>query len=165
LKATRPLRIRPGTRRDILTILAMIRGLAEYEHLAHTVKATAPRLRRDGFGKSPYFHTLICEHARQPIGFALYFYMYSTFACAPTLYIEDLYVIPEQRRRGAGKALFAALARIAVRRDCGRMEWAVLVENAPAIRFYKQMGATLRKEWILTRLTGAPLRRLARRRP
>jgi L-amino acid N-acyltransferase YncA len=153
------LSIRPGTRRDVPTILRMIRGLAEYEHLA--AKATAPRLRRDGFGRKPYFETLICSQGRAAVGFALYFFTYSTFAARPTLYIEDLYVSPGQRRKGAGQFLLAALARVAVRQGCGRMEWAVLVENAPAIRFYKRMGATLRKEWILTRLSDAALLRLA----
>jgi len=158
-----PLSIRPGTRRDVPTILRMIRGLAEYEHLAHQVKATAPRLRRDGFGGKPYFETLICSQGRAAVGFALYFFTYSTFAARPTLYIEDLYVLPGQRRKGAGQFLLAALARVALRRGCGRMEWAVLVENTPAIRFYKRMGATLRKEWILTRLSDAALLRLAGR--
>jgi len=98
------------------------------------------------------------------VGFALYFFTYSTFLARPTLYVEDLFVLPEQRGKGAGKALLAALARIAVRRGCGRMEWVVLGENAPAIRFYRRLGASLRKEWILTRLTDVPLRRLARGR-
>jgi GNAT superfamily N-acetyltransferase len=142
----------------------MIRGLAEYERLAHEVRATSSRLRRDGFGRRSYFQTLICWHGRTAVGFALYFFTYSTFLARPTLYVEDLFVLREQREKGAGKALLAALARIAVRRGCGRMEWAVLGENAPAIRFYRRLGASLRKEWILTRLADAPLRRLARGR-
>src|SRR5260370_40232946 len=118
----------------------MIRGLAEYERLAHEVRATASRLRRDGFGRWSYFQTLICWHGRTAVGFALYFFTYSTFVARPTLYVEDLFVLPEQRGKGAGKALLGALARIAVRRGCGRMEWAVLGENAPAIRFYTRLG-------------------------
>lgn len=94
--------------------------------------------------------------------FALYFFTSSTFLARPTLYLEDLFVLPEERGRGAGKALLAALARIAVRRGCGRMEWTVLDWNAPSIRFYESLGARLRRDWILTRLTGEPLRRLAR---
>jgi GNAT superfamily N-acetyltransferase len=156
------MQIRPGTARDVPTILALIRGLADYEQLAHTLKATPARLRQHGFRRCPYFQTLICRRGETPIGFALYFFMYSTFLARPTLYIEDLYVLPEERGKGAGKALLAELARIALRRGCGRMEWIVLDWNTPAIRFYKRIGAKLRKEWILTRLTGAPLRRLAR---
>lgn len=139
----------------------MIRGLAEYERLSHTVEATAARLRRDGFGPRAYFRTLLCRRGRIPVGFALYFFTYSTFLTRPSLYVEDLYVLPQERGRGAGKALLSELARIAVRRRCGRMEWAVLDWNRPAIRFYKRTGAQLQKEWILTRLTGPALRRLA----
>ena len=120
------------------------------------------RLRRDGFGRRPYFQTLVCRQGRIPVGFALYIFTYSTFLARPTLYLEDLFVLPSYRRRGAGKMLLGALARIAVRRGCGRMEWAVLRINTPAIRFYNRLGATLRKEWILTRLAGGPLRHLAR---
>jgi GNAT superfamily N-acetyltransferase len=158
------LRIRPGARRDTPTLLRMIHGLAKYERLSREVKATVSSLRRNGFGRRAYFQTLICWHGRSAVGYALYFFTYSTFRAQPTLYLEDLFVLPEQRGKGAGKALLAALARIAVRRRCGRMEWAVLSVNTPAIRFYKRLGATLRKEWILTRLTDVPLRRLARRR-
>lgn len=155
------LHIRPGTKRDVDTILEMIRGLAEYERLSHEFEATAARLRRHGFGPSPYFKTLICRRDRKPVGFALYFFNYSTFLARPTLYVEDIFVVPEERGRGAGKSLLSALARIALRRGCGRMDWAVLDWNAPAIRFYKRIGARLRKDWILTRLTGDPLRHLA----
>lgn len=155
------LRIRPATRRDVPTIVALIRGLAEYEKLAHEVEVTAGRIRRHGFGRRRYFEALICRRGREPIGFALYFFTYSTFLARPTLYLEDLFVKPEERGRGAGKQLLAALARIAVRRGCGRVEWAVLDWNAPAIRFYENLGAALRRDWVLTRLTGEPLRRLA----
>ena len=158
------LRIRPGTPRDMPTLMQMIRGLAKYERLTREVKATMSRLRRDGFGRQSYFQTLICWHGRIAVGYALYFFTYSTFRAEPTLYLEDLFVLPEQRGKGAGKAMLAALARIAVRRGCGRMEWAVLGVNTPAIRFYKRLGASLRKEWILTRLTDVPLRRLAKMR-
>lgn len=154
--------IRRATRRDVPTILALIRGLAEYERLAHQMAATAARLRRHGFGGRRYFETLICRRRGRAVGFALYFFTYSTFRGRPTLYIEDLFVLPEERGQGAGRALLTALARLAVHRGCGRMEWAVLDWNTPAIRFYKRLGAGLRREWILARLTGAPLRRLAR---
>jgi GNAT superfamily N-acetyltransferase len=160
--ARRSLVIRRGTARDVPTILRLIRGLAEYERLAHEARATSARVRAHGFGPRRYFETLICRRGGRPIGFALYFFTYSTFLARPTLYLEDLFVLPEERRAGAGKALLKALARIAVRRGCGRLEWAVLDWNRPAIGFYKRLGARLNKQWIITRLTGTPLRRLAR---
>ena len=155
------LSIRRGTPRDAPTILRLIRGLAEYERLAHQMEATAARIRRHGFGRRPYFETLICRRGGKPVGFALYFYTYSTFLGRPSLYLEDLFVLPDERGHGAGKALLRALARIAVDRGCGRMEWTVLDWNRPAIRFYRRLDARLHKEWILTRLTGPALRRLA----
>jgi GNAT superfamily N-acetyltransferase len=157
-------RIRRGTARDIPAILKMIQGLAEYERLTHEVSATAARLRRHGFGSKPYFETLICTRGRTVVGFALYYFTYSTFLARPTLYVEDLYVLPEERGKGAGKILLSAMARVARGCGCGRMEWAVLDFNRPAIQFYKRIGAKLRKEWILTRLTGVQLRRLAQSR-
>lgn len=154
--------IRRGTERDVPTILTLIRGLAEYERLAHEVEATTARVRAHGFGRRRYFETIICRRGGKPVGFALYFFTYSTFLARPTLYLEDLFVLPDERGTGAGKALLRALARIAVRRGCGRLEWAVLDWNRPAIGFYRRLGGKLRRQWILTRLTGAPLRRLAR---
>jgi GNAT superfamily N-acetyltransferase len=156
------LRIRPGTARDVPAILELIRALAKYERLTHEFRADAKRLRRHGFGARPYFETQICTRGDRTIGFALYFFTYSTFMSRPTLYVEDLFVLPEERGKGAGKALLSALARIAIRKGCGRMEWAVLDWNAPAIGFYRRLGAQLREDWVLTRLTGAHLRRLAR---
>ncbi len=158
------LRVRRATARDVPTILTLIRGLADYEKLSHQVEATAQRLRQHGFGRRRYFEALLCQRGGEPIGFALYVFTYSTFLARPTLYLEDLFVLPEERGRGAGRALLQTLARLAVRRGCGRMEWAVLDWNTPAIRFYEGLDAELRKEWILTRLTGRPLRRLAGRR-
>jgi GNAT superfamily N-acetyltransferase len=158
------LSIRRAARRDAPVIVRLIRGLAEYERLAHEMEATVGQIRRHGFGRRPYFEALICRRGRAAVGFALYFFTYSTFMGRPTLYLEDLFVLPEERGRGAGRALLTELARIALRRGCGRMEWTVLDWNTPSIRFYRRLGAKLRKEWILTRLTGPPLRRLARRR-
>jgi GNAT superfamily N-acetyltransferase len=155
------IRIRAATRGDARTIFDLVRGLAEYERLAGEMTATPARLRRHGFGRRRYFETLVCTRGRTPIGFALYYFTYSTFAGRPTLYLEDLFVVPAERGRGAGRALLGALARIALRRGCGRMEWTVLDWNRPSIRFYEALGAHLRKEWILTRLTGPALRRLA----
>jgi GNAT superfamily N-acetyltransferase len=156
------LRVRRGTRKDATTVVALIRGLAEYEKLGHECKATVSGIRRHGFGATRYFETLICERDGAAVGFALYFFTFSTFLARPTLYLEDLFVLPAERGRGAGRTLLAALARIALRKGCGRMEWAVLDWNAPSIGFYERLGARLRRDWILTRLSGAPLRRLAR---
>ena len=158
------LSIRPGTARDVPVILELIRGLADYERLTRECRPSAANIRRHGFGARRYFETLICRRGGRPVGFALYFFTYSTFLTRPTLYLEDLFVKPEERGRGAGRALLEALAAISVRKGCGRMEWAVLDWNAPAIGFYKRLGARLSKEWILTRLTGSSLRRLARAR-
>jgi GNAT superfamily N-acetyltransferase len=157
------LSIRRATARDATLILQLIRGLAEYERLAHQMEATVGQIRRHGFGRRRYFEALICRRGRTAIGFALYFFTYSTFVGRPTLYLEDLFVLPEERGRGAGKALLAALARIAVRRGCGRLEWAVLDWNEKAFRFYRRLGAKPAKQWVLTRLSGKPLRRLAAR--
>jgi GNAT superfamily N-acetyltransferase len=156
------LSVRRATPRDAPTILRLIRGLAEYERLAHQMEATAGRLRRHGFGRRRYFEALLCRRGRTPIGLALYYFTYSTFLGRPGLYLEDLFVLPDERGRGAGRALLRALARVAIRRGCGRMEWTVLDWNRPAIRFYKRLGAELHPEWVLTRLRGASLRRLAR---
>lgn len=156
--------IRPGARRDAPAIVGMIRELAVYEHLLDEVKITAAEVRRHGFGRRPYFKTLICRRGGTPVGLALYFFTYSSFLGRPVLWLEDLLVLPEERGRGAGKALLKALAKIAVTRGCGRMEWSVLDWNAPAIRFYRRIGARLDKKWIITRLKGAPLTRLARSR-
>jgi GNAT superfamily N-acetyltransferase len=156
------LRIRRGTRKDAATIVALIRGLAEYEKLAHECEATAALIRRHGFGRRRYFETLICERDGEAVGFALYFFTFSTFLARPSLYLEDLFVRPAERGRGAGRALLSALARIAVRKGCGRMEWAVLDWNTPSIGFYERLGARLRRDWILTRLTGPALAALAR---
>jgi len=151
-------RARPG---DAAMILALIRGLAAYERLSNEVKASTAQLRQHGFGRRRYFETLICQRDRQPIGFALYFFTYSTFVGRPSLYLEDLFVVPEERGQGAGRMLLGALARIAIARGCGRMEWAVLHWNRPAIRFYERLGARLRRDWVLTRLGAPAIRRLS----
>lgn len=158
------LTIRRGTARDAAVICDLIRGLARYERLERECVVTPAHVRQHGFGRRPYFETLICRRDGRPIGLALYFFTFSTFLGRPTLYLEDLFVRPEARGAGAGRALLRALARTALRRGCGRMEWAVLDWNTPSIRFYRRLGAALRKEWIITRLTGAPLHRLARSR-
>ncbi len=151
------LTIRRARPRDAATILKLIRGLAAYERLTREVTATAALIRRHGFGRPRYFDALICQRDGKPIGFALYFFTYSTFVGRPSLYLEDLFVLPEQRGQGAGRALLSALARIALERGCARMEWAVLHWNQPAIRFYERLGARLRRDWVLTRLDGPAL--------
>ena len=157
-----PLRIRSGTARDVPEILRLIRALAKYERLTSYLRLDAKRLRRDGFGRRRYFESLICTRGRHPVGYAIFYFAYSSFTCSPVLFIEDIFVLPEERGRGAGKAMMSALARIAVRRGCHQMEWIVLDWNAPSIEFYRKLGARLDKTWVLTRLTGSNLRRLAR---
>src|ERR1043166_2858245 len=119
------LTVRRARPRDAATILALVRGLATYERLSREVKASAAQFRQHGFGRRRYFETLICQRDRQPIGFALYFFTYSTFVGRPSLYLEDLFVVPEERGQGAGRMLLGALARIAIERGGGRGEgWA-----------------------------------------
>jgi GNAT superfamily N-acetyltransferase len=156
--------IRPGTKRDIPAIVSLIRGLAKYERLTNHCSPSANRLRRHGFGRHPYFHSLICTSGDRPIGFAVYYFAYSTFTSSPVLFIEDIFVLPTERSKGTGAALMKALARVAVRERCRQMEWIVLDWNKPAIRFYNRLGARLDRSWVLTRLTDASLRRLARSR-
>ena len=154
------LTIRPGTPRDAATITALIHGLADYERLPR--RTTTDAIRRHGFGRRRrHFETLICRLGGRPIGMALYTFTYSTFLAQPTLWLEDLFVQPEARGRGAGLALLRALARIAVRRGCGRMEWTVLDWNRPAIDFYEALGARHMKDWQTMRVEGDALRRLA----
>ena len=159
-----PLRIRRATPRDIPTIVSLIRELAKYERLVRHIRLDAKRLRRHGFGRRRYFDALICTRAGRTIGYAVYFVAYSTFSCGPVLFVEDIFVLPEERGRGAGKALMIELARVAVREGCDQMEWLVLDWNTPSIKFYERLGARLDKTWVLTRLTGAKLRRLACKR-
>ena len=157
------LTIRRGTARDAGAICELIRGLARYERLERECIIAPADIRRHGFGRRPYFETLICRRDGRPIGLALYFFTYSTFLGRPTLYLEDLFVTPEDRGVGAGRALLRALARIAVRSGCGRMEWAVLDWNAPSIAFYKSIGAQVMSEWKICRLAGKPLHDFAAR--
>jgi GNAT superfamily N-acetyltransferase len=158
------LRIRPGTPRDIPALLTLIHGLAKYERLTRHCRTSAARLRSHGFGRHRYFESLLCTRAGRPIGYAIYYFTYSSFTCRPSLFIEDIFVLPSDRGSGAGKALMSALARLAVRKGCGQMEWIVLDWNTPAIRFYRRLGARLNKTWVLTRLSAAHVRRLARSR-
>jgi GNAT superfamily N-acetyltransferase len=161
-KASPALRIRPGTIRDVPAILNLIRALAKYERLTPHLRLSAKRLRRHGFGRRRLFESLISTRGGRPVGYAIYYFAYSSFTCSPVLFIEDIFVLPDERGKGTGKALMSALAKVATRKGCGQMEWIVLGWNTRAIRFYRRLGARLDKTWVLTRLTGANLRRVAR---
>jgi GNAT superfamily N-acetyltransferase len=159
------LRIRPAAEPDVPLILRFIRELAEYERLLHEVVATEERLRDTLFGARPAAEVVIAEDADEAVGFALFFHNYSTFLAQPGIYLEDLYVRPEARGRGAGRALLAHLARLAKERGCGRLEWWVLDWNESAIRFYRSLGAQPMDDWTVFRLTGDELARLADEAP
>lgn len=153
--------IRPATAADVPAIAQLIRALSDYEKLSHQVVLDEARMREHLFGPRPYAEVLLAEDNGQVVGYALFFHSYSTFLARPSLYLEDLFVLPENRGRGHGKALLAHLARLAVERDCGRFEWMVLDWNTPAIQFYESLGAALVPEWKLCRMTGDALTRLS----
>jgi GNAT superfamily N-acetyltransferase len=155
------LNIRPATRADAPVIASLVRELAEYEKLLDEAKATPEDFLRELDSPNPVIHVLIAEWEGKPAGFALYFFNFSTFVGRPGLYLEDLFVRPAQRSHGIGRALLRALARIAKERGCGRMEWAVLDWNEPALRFYQSLDARQMKEWIIHRLTPVEIARLA----
>lgn len=155
------LSIRPATVDDVPLVRQLIAELAEYERLAHAAVATDDDLRAQLFGAHPAAEVLIGEVDGVPAGFALFFHNFSTFLGKRGLYLEDLFVRPSARGVGLGKHLMAALARIAVQRDCGRFEWSVLDWNAPAIGFYRRIGATGMDEWTVQRLEGEALHALA----
>lgn len=153
--------IRSATKADVGQILHFIRGLAIYEREPDAVKATEADLLEHGFGENPYYCCLIAELDGEAVGFALFFYDFSTWLGKPGLYLEDLFVFPQHRGAGVGKALLQRLAQIALEKGCARMKWEVLDWNTPAIDFYNAMGAELQKEWLNVRLSGDGLRRLA----
>ena len=146
---------------DVPTILRLILELAEYERLSHMVTATEDALHEHVFGETPYCEVLIAEVDGSPVGFALFFRNYSTFLARPGLYLEDLFVVPAARGHGHGKALLQRLARLAVERGCGRLEWSVLDWNEPSIRFYQSLGAEPMDDWTVFRVTGDALTALA----
>ena len=153
--------IREATESDVPQILQFIRDLAEYEKLAHLVVATEEQLRSTLFGAVRLAEVLIGSADGEPAGFAIFFHNYSTFLAQPGIYLEDLFVKPEFRGRGYGKALLVRLAQIARDRNCGRVEWAVLNWNEPSIAFYKSLGARAMEDWTVFRLTGEKLESLA----
>ncbi len=157
------LKIRPATEDDVPVILALIRGLAEYERArSEDVPVDEATLRGSLFGPKPQAEVLIAWHGTEAAGFAVFFHNYSTWRGCHGLYLEDLFVRPEMRGRGYGRALLETLARIALERGCVRMEWMVLDWNHPAINFYRRMGAEPLNEWTRFRLTGPALAHLAR---
>ena len=155
--------IRPATREDAGLILRFIRALAVYEREPEAVEATEETLIEHGFGPKPYFECMIAECDGAPAGFAFYFFDYSTWLGKPGLYLEDIFVDPEFRGRGIGRALLERLAQVALERGCARMKWEVLDWNEPAIKFYRKMGARPVDDWITYRVTGSNLAALAER--
>ena len=158
---TTTLEIKPATPADVPTILRLIRELAEYERAPDDAVATEPQLHEVLFGEKPSAKVLLAREGAEPVGFAVYFFNFSTWLGRPGLYLEDLFVRPEARGRGYGKALLVRLAQIAQERGCGRMEWAVLDWNEPAIGFYKKLGAKPMDEWTVFRLTSDRISALA----
>ena len=153
--------VRPASSIDSTTIHSFIRGLAEYERLGHEVEITLADVERDLFGAAPRLFCDIAEIGGKPIGFAIWFYNYSTFQGRHGIYLEDLFVVPEARGLGGGKALLRSLAQRCATEGLGRLEWAVLDWNAPSIAFYDSLGATAKTEWITRRLSGEALENLA----
>ena len=155
------LTIRQATRDDASLILEFIRGLAEYERAPNSVIATEADLIRDGFGADPKYRCVVAEWDNRPAGFAFFFYNYSTWRGQPGLYLEDLFVLPEMRSKGIGKALLQHLAQIAVKENCYGIRWMVIEWNEPAIKFYEALGAETLGDWETMLLRGTALERLA----
>ena len=161
---SRGVTLRPATRADVPVILELIRGLADYERLADECVATEAALTETLFGARPQAEVIVALADGTPAGFALFFHNYSTFLARRGIYLEDLFVKPEFRGRGIGKALLAHLAGVALARGCGRLEWSVLDWNTDAIRFYGSLGAKAMDEWTVYRVTGPALAELAGQR-
>jgi GNAT superfamily N-acetyltransferase len=155
-------RLRSATRADVPVIAELIRGLARFEKLEQEVVMTEELLATGLFGERPYAEVVLAEDDGRPVGFALFFHNFSTFLGRPGIYLEDLFVLPEQRGQGIGRQLLAHLARLAVERRCGRLEWAVLDWNRDAIAFYERLGARPNSDWTVYRLAGEALTGLAR---
>jgi GNAT superfamily N-acetyltransferase len=156
------LSIRPAERKDVPLVADLIRQLAKFEKLEHEVVLTDDLLVAGLFGARPYAEAVIAEEDGRPIGFALFFHTFSTFLARPGIYLEDLFVLPDQRGRGVGRALLGHLAHLALERGCGRLEWAVLNWNQEAIRFYERLGARPNSEWTVYRVAGEALQALGR---
>jgi len=156
------IRIEPATAADVPVMLRMVKALAEYERMADEVVATEESLRQSLFGVQPRAEAALAYAGAEAVGFTLWFHNYSTFLGRAGLYLEDLFVLPQWRGRGVGRALLEHLARVAVERGCGRMEWSVLDWNEPAIGFYRSLGAQAMDAWTVYRLTGDALTALAK---
>ncbi len=156
------LKIRLATIDDVPTIFKLIQGLAAYEKLAHEVTGSEELLKEHLFGTKVYIEVVLAEIDNQSAGLALFFHNYSTFLTKPGIYLEDLFVVSEYRRQGVGKALISSLAKLAVERNCGRLEWSVLEWNVNAIDFYEKIGATVLPDWRICRVTGSNLQDLAK---
>ena len=161
MKTAQTFQIRPAGVRDVPVILQLIRDLATYERAPDEVVATEEQLVDVLFGERPAAEVLLAFERKSPVGFAVYFYNFSTWLGRPGLYLEDLFVAPEKRGKGYGRALLVELAKIARDRGCGRMEWAVLNWNEPAIKFYRALGAKPMDEWTVFRLTPEEIANLA----
>ncbi|MBD2299137.1 GNAT family N-acetyltransferase [Nostoc sp. FACHB-190] len=146
---------------DSNVLFQLIKQLAEYEKLSHAVTGNVAALQEHLFGEQRYIEAILAEYQGQAVGFALFFHNYSTFLTKPGIYLEDLFVLPEYRRQGIGKALLTKLAQIAVERNCGRLEWSVLDWNEPAKAFYRSMGASILDDWRICRVTEENLKNLA----
>ncbi|UKO99854.1 GNAT family N-acetyltransferase [Nostoc sp. UHCC 0870] len=146
---------------DSKALFDLIQGLAEYEKLSHAVTGDASALQEHLFGSRKYVEAILAEYSGKAVGFALFFHNYSTFLTKPGLYLEDLFVLPDYRRQGIGKALLIKLAQIAVERDCGRLEWSVLDWNESAQAFYRSMGASILDDWRICRVTESAISQLA----
>ena len=155
------LKIRSAQPSDVPAIFELIKALAEYEKLSHAVTGSADALHEHLFGQRTYAEAILAEWEEIPAGFALFFCNYSTFLTKPGIYLEDLFVLPEYRRQGIGKAILTYLAQLAVERDAGRLEWSVLDWNQSAIEFYQSMGASVLPDWRICRVTGDGLSQLA----
>jgi GNAT superfamily N-acetyltransferase len=153
--------LRHATEKDVALILDLIRGIAKYEKLSHEVEATEELLLENLFGKKRYAEVMIGYEEDTPVGFALFFHNFSTFTGRPGIYLEDLFVYEEYRGKGYGKALLLYLATLARERNCGRLEWVVLDWNTPAIDFYNSLGAKQMSDWIITRVAGDDIEKLA----
>ncbi|MEO6418674.1 MAG: GNAT family N-acetyltransferase [Polyangiaceae bacterium] len=149
--------LRVAVAADVPLIMRFVRELADYEREPEAVVATEADLLRDGFGEAPRFHVLIAEWEGAPVGFAFYFFQYSTWTGRPVLYLEDLFVSPSHRSRGIGVELMKRLAKEAVAKDCSRFQWSVLDWNAPSIAFYESLGAKVHRDWLAVRIDGDAL--------
>lgn len=162
IQAIQPYVLREAQSADVPHVVTLIEQLAVYEKLTHLLEITPEKLHRCLFGEKPVVEAMVAELPDGSLaGYALFFTNFSTFLCKPGLYLEDLFVLPEQRKLGIGKAMLRALAQLAVKRDCGRFEWSVLDWNEPAIRFYEKMGASVLPDWRICRMTGEALESFA----